>query len=238
MKIISGGQTGVDRAALDVALSLGVPCGGSCPADRRAEDGIIPARYPVTELPDGGYPERTARNVRAADGTLIIHPGLPLQGGTNATAAFCVEMKRPVLLIDASLSSSAEAAEQLDEFVRANQVEVLNVAGPRASEWPQGYDFVAQTLTKFLRPGTSDGRSPKLSFVIPAHNEEHELPDSLHAIRAAAEASKETYEIIVADDASTDATAAIAQRFGARVVAGKSPADRGGAKRRRARRKG
>jgi hypothetical protein len=218
MKIISGGQTGVDRAALDVALSLGVPCGGWCPADRSAEDGIIPARYPVTELPDGGYRERTAGNVRESDGTLIIHPGLPLQGGTKATADFCVEMKRPVMLIDASRSSSAEGAGQLADFVRANQVEVLNVAGPRASEWPQGYAFAVETLTEFLHDGASDGQPPKLSFVVPAHNEEHELPETLRAIHAAAEASKETYEIIVADDASTDATAAIAQQFGARVV--------------------
>ena len=219
MKIISGGQTGVDRAALDVALSLGIPCGGWCPAGRRDEDGIIPERYPMTELPDGGYLERTARNVREADATLIIHPGLPLQGGTKATADFCAEAKQPALRIDASLSSSAEGPEQIIDFVRANQVEVLNVAGPRASEWPQGYDFAAETLTKFLHHAASDRRAPKLSFVVPAHNEEHELPDTLHAIRAGAEASKETYEIIVVDDASTDATATIAQQFGARVVA-------------------
>ncbi|MGH8092071.1 MAG: YpsA SLOG family protein [Chthoniobacterales bacterium] len=218
MKIICGGQTGVDRAALDVALSLGVICGGWCPADRRDEEGIIPARYPVTELPGGDSLERTRRNVREADGTVVMHPGVPLQGGTKATADGCAEMKRPLLLVNASHSSSAEGAGQTAEFVRANQIERLNVAGPRASEWPQGYDFAAEALTKFLRPGANPRPPPKLSFIVPAHNEEHELRETLRAAGAAAEASKETYEIIVVDDASTDATADIARQLGARVV--------------------
>ena len=88
MKIISGGQTGVDRAALDAALSLGVPTGGWCPEGRLDECGIIPPHYPLQELPGGGYMERTARNVSDADGTAIFHPG-SLQGGTKATADFC-----------------------------------------------------------------------------------------------------------------------------------------------------
>ena len=73
-KIISGGQTGVDRAALDVALELGLPCGGWCPRGRRAEDGPIDPRYPLTETPWDGYPQRTEWNVRDADGTLILTP--------------------------------------------------------------------------------------------------------------------------------------------------------------------
>lgn len=213
MKIISGGQTGIDRAALDVALSLGAGCGGWCPAGRLAEDGAIPLSYPVQELPDAGYVERTARNVADADGTLIIHPGL-LQGGTKATAQFCREMSKPSLLIDAGATSIAEAVVQLQEFVHSHHVEILNVAGPRASQWPPGPDFTSALLTQFLasRP------SPRLSFIVPAHNEEHELPETLHALRAAAEAGGETYEIIVVDDASTDATGEIARQSGARVL--------------------
>ncbi len=212
MKIISGGQTGVDRAALDLALSLGIPCGGWCPAGRLAEDGAIPPHYPLEELAEGGYLERTARNVEEADGTLIFHSGT-LQGGTKATADFCASSGKPCLLIEAGTVDTAAAARQLADFVRANRIEVLNVAGPRASQWPQGYDFAFQALEEYFR-----AKAPKLSFVVPAHNEEHELPASLGAVRAAAEASGETYELIVVDDASTDATAEIARQFGARVV--------------------
>ncbi len=216
MKIISGGQTGVDRAALDAAMSLGVSSGGFCPAGRLAEDGIIPPQYPVEELPGSGYVERTARNVRDGDGTVIIHLGL-LQGGTKATADFCCEMKKASLLIDASAIAPNDAATRVAEFVRKNQIATLNVAGPRASEWPQGYDFARETLTIVLGQAAPGG-APKISFVIPAHNEEHELPETLRALRSAADAAGETYEVIVVDDASTDATAKIARNFAARVI--------------------
>jgi hypothetical protein len=211
MKIISGGQTGVDRAALDLALSLGLPCGGWCPAGRAAEDGTIPARYPLRETATAEPDERTERNVRDADGTVIIRPGSPLQGGTKRTADLCGKHSKPLLLIDASRAPALELAAQLDTFVSQNQIEILNVAGPRASEWPQGYEIVAGLLTNFLLP-------PKLSFVVPAHNEENELPQTLNAVRQAAEACGESYEIIVVNDASTDATAEVAAKFGARVI--------------------
>lgn len=211
MKIISGGQTGVDRAALDAAMSLGVDCGGWCPAGRLDENGVIPAHYPLRELQEGGYLERTARNVGEADGTVIFYAG-SLQGGTKATADFRSSHEKPCLLIDASLPPE-KAALQLKEFVRTKQIEVLNVAGPRASQWQQGYAFAFRTLEIFFYPAI-----PKLSFVVPAHNEEHELPASLTALRNAAEASQQTCELIVVDDASSDRTAAIAREFGARVV--------------------
>ena len=188
MKIISGGQTGVDRAALDAALSLGVPAGGWCPEGRLDESGLIPAHYPLQELPGGGYVERTAQNVSEADGTAIFHSGSP-QGGTKATADFSTDKRKPCLLIDSSRIAPAEAAQQLEEFVQVNRIKVLNIAGPRASQWPQGYDFTLQTLTKFLHANASGADPPKLSFVVPAHNEEHELPETLCAIRRAADAT-------------------------------------------------
>jgi len=77
LKVISGGQTGVDRGTLDAALAFEVECGGWCPAGRLAEDGTIPKRYPVMELANAGYAERTARNVADADGSLIISKGEP-----------------------------------------------------------------------------------------------------------------------------------------------------------------
>lgn len=212
MKIISGGQTGVDRAALDAALSLGIDCGGWCPEGRRDENGIIPEYFPVQELPGAGYLERTVRNVQDADGTVIFHPGT-IEGGTLATAESCTEQNKPCLLIDAARISPLEAAQHLQEFLRGNDIAVLNIAGPRAGQWAEGYNFVFQTLASFV-PATT----PKLSFVVPAHNEEHELAETLRAIRSAAGTSRETYEIIVVDDASTDATDAIARQAGARVV--------------------
>ena len=76
-KIVSGGQTGVDRAALDVALDLSLPCGGWCPKGRKAEDGPIAAHYPLTETPLDSYPQRTEWNVRDSDGTLVLTRGKP-----------------------------------------------------------------------------------------------------------------------------------------------------------------
>jgi hypothetical protein len=216
MKIISGGQTGVDRAALDAALSLGVDCGGWCPEGRLAETGPIPAQYPLRELPGAGYFERTMQNVRDADATVIFYLG-ELQGGTKATADFCREAGKPLLILEGHPGSAAEAARKIAEFVRAHTIEILNVAGPRASQWPAGYDYARETLLLFLHRVAADP-PPKLSFVVPAHNEEHELPATLRAIRRAAQAAQEIYELIVVVDASTDSTAEIARQFGARVI--------------------
>ncbi len=213
MKIISGGQTGVDRAALDMALSLGIECGGWCPEGRLAEDGRIPPSYPLRELVGGGYLERTERNVRDSDGTVIIHAG-ELRGGTKATVDFCRTNAKPALLIDTSRTPVAKAIDELHEFVRGNRPATLNVAGPRASEWPGGYEITREILTRFLKKDTA----PKLSFIVPAHNEEHELPETLRRLRAAAEVANESYEIIVVDDASTDTTAQIARQAGARLI--------------------
>ena len=187
MKIISGGQTGVDRAALDVALKCGIDCGGWCPAGRLDEFGRIPDRYPLHELEQGNkegqspdrpggpssasatagkpetaapwekrdiFAERTRANVKDSDGTVVIYPG-ELRGGTEQTVRFCVELKRPHQLIDASQISTEEAVKLVGDFVRTNKISVLNVAGPRQSEWPEGYDYTSGVLEEFLtRTGT------------------------------------------------------------------------------------
>ena len=149
MKIISGGQTGVDRAALDAALRHGIKSGGWCPTGRLDEFGRIPDRYPVKELGSGGFTERTLQNVKDSNGTVIIYPG-KLSGGTEQTLHFCVEQRRPHELIDASNVSTEKAAQLIADFVRETKIDILNVAGPRASEWPEGYDYAFRVLDALL----------------------------------------------------------------------------------------
>ncbi|HMC24450.1 MAG TPA: putative molybdenum carrier protein [Candidatus Udaeobacter sp.] len=149
MKIISGGQTGVDRAALDAALRHGIKSGGWCPTGRLDEFGRIPDRYAVKELENGGSTERTLQNVKDSNGTVIIYPG-KLSGGTEQTLHFCVEQRRPHELIDASNVSTEKAAQLIADFVRETKIDILNVAGPRASEWPEGYDYAFRVLDALL----------------------------------------------------------------------------------------
>ena len=149
MKIISGGQTGVDRAALDVALKHGIACGGWCPAGRLDEFGRIPDRYPLSELDHGGFTERTLQNVKDSDGTVIIYSG-KLSGGTEQTVRFCRELEQPHQLIYASKVSIEDAARLITDVVRKDKIEILNVAGPRQSEWPEGYDYAYGALNLFL----------------------------------------------------------------------------------------
>ncbi len=158
MKIISGGQTGVDRAALDTALRNGIESGGWCPTGRLDEFGRIPDRYSVKELENGGSTERTLQNVKDSDGTVIIYPG-KLSGGTEQTLHFCVEQRRPHELIDASNVSTEKAAQLIADFVCENNIDILNVAGPRQSEWPEGYGYAARVLDIFLNSITSRSRT-------------------------------------------------------------------------------
>ena len=150
LKIISGGQTGVDRAALDVAIEHRIECGGWCPAGRFDEFGKIPDRYPVQELPSGGFTERTLQNVKDSDGTVVVYPG-ELRGGIDQTVRFCVDLQRPHQLIDASKLSTEGAAKLIADFIHENKIGILNVAGPRQSEWPEGYAYAARVLRAFLQ---------------------------------------------------------------------------------------
>lgn len=129
-KIISGGQAGVDRAALDAARAADVPVGGWCPRGRRAEDGAIPNKYPLSETPSADYAQRTAWNVRDSDGTLIIAPG-DLAGGTALTREEAERQGRPYLHVD---PSDADAVSTIRMWIGEENIQVLNVAGPRVSE--------------------------------------------------------------------------------------------------------
>jgi len=131
LRIVSGGQTGADRGALDAALALGLECGGWCPRGRRAEDGRIPEVYPLRETESDEYPVRTEANVRDSDATLVLHAGRR-DTGTRLTERLARRHGRPLLVLDVR---SADA-EVLRRWLADRAIRVLNVAGPRESRAP------------------------------------------------------------------------------------------------------
>jgi len=133
-KIISGGQSGVDRGALDACLKKNFPCGGWCPKGRLAEDGIITDKYPLRETEQKDYSFRTRQNVIDSDGTLILSPQ-KLFGGTLLTQQLAEEYNKPVLSL-----APEQNARVVINWLTENKIVVLNVAGPRKSEWNKGYD--------------------------------------------------------------------------------------------------
>lgn len=152
-RVISGGQTGADRAALDAAVALDLQSGGWVPAGRRAEDGVVPESYrALRETPTSDYAERTQRNVRDADGTVVFAHG-PAAGGTELTVTYARRLGTSLLFIDLDETDVATAAARLREWLRANEIVTLNVAGPRASEDPRIYATVRVVLERALTAG-------------------------------------------------------------------------------------
>lgn len=147
-KIISGGQTGVDRAALDFAIANGIPHGGWCPAGRLAEDGPIPRRYRLKETPSSNYPERTEWNVRDSDGTVIITISRQLTGGSQLTHWMAVKHNKPSLHLSRERDGK-DAGKKLLQFIQQHQIRILNVAGPRRSTEPAGARFARNVLMAF-----------------------------------------------------------------------------------------
>lgn len=133
-KIVSGGQTGVDRAALDVAIFLEIEHGGWCPMGRRAEDGRIPKIYKLRQTRSKHYAVRTERNVVESDGTCILYRGVT-SGGTELTRRLAVKHQRPLICIDLGTAGEVEQ-NQLQLWIRTHGVRVLNIAGPRDSTCP------------------------------------------------------------------------------------------------------
>lgn len=164
LRVVSGGQSGVDRAALDVALTLGLPCGGWCPAGRRAEDGPIPARYPLTETTGADYAERTRRNVEDSDGTLVLCAGT-LSGGTLLTVQLAGARDKPCLVID--LRRPWQPRDVLD-WLDACAIGTVNVAGPRESGAPGIYRQAADYLHAVLTAWGDIDRSPARRCADPA----------------------------------------------------------------------
>lgn len=144
-QIISGGQTGVDRAALDFAIKHGIHHGGWAPKGRLAEDGIIPLKYQLQELERGGYRQRTKSNVLTSNGTLILNLG-ELDGGTLATQVFAQKLKKPYMVVQLDQFDLATEARRVLQWISDNQIYTLNVAGPREGKRRGIY---SQTL-KFL----------------------------------------------------------------------------------------
>ena len=143
-RIISGGQTGVDRAALDVAIELGIEHGGWCPRGRAAEDGVIDDRYALVETASRRPAVRTEANVRDADATLILCRG-PLTGGTALTRKLAIQNAKPLLIVDAlAAAPTTDVRAWIEEHAPAG---VLNVAGPRESTAPG----IEEWATAYLR---------------------------------------------------------------------------------------
>jgi hypothetical protein len=157
-RLVSGGQTGVDRAALDVALEFGIPCRGWCPRGRRAEDGTVPAIYPLVETPTANYRQRTTWNVRDSDATLVLAWGRPT-GGTAFTVETCLEQGKPYRvedLADPATWRPAALADVRRWLLVLHAGETINVAGPRESTAPG----IHACATAFLQEVLSPGRGP------------------------------------------------------------------------------
>jgi hypothetical protein len=152
MKIISGCQTGVDRAAIDVAMEIGLDYGGSVPRGRKAEDGTIDKKYDkLTELETDRYESRTEKNVTDADATLIFTVGCPI-GGTALTIEYAKKHGKQYLLIDLKNKPDNEVIELIQTWLSDNQPEILNVAGPRESSAPGIYERVFFILYNIYDP--------------------------------------------------------------------------------------
>lgn len=151
MHIVSGGQTGVDRAALDAAVECGLQSGGWCPRSRIAEDGTIPTQYLLRETPSHRYRQRTTWNVRDSDATLILIRSLPLRGGTLLTNDLAVWLQRPVF----TGLLGATSPEMVLTWIEETGVKVLNIAGPRESSEPgigaEAREFLRRLFQQYLR---------------------------------------------------------------------------------------
>ncbi len=160
-KIISGGQTGADRAALDVAIQFNIPHGGWIPKGRKTEDGTLPEKYQQQEMPTASYSARTEKNVQDSDGTVIISHG-KLTGGSAYTRKMAMKHGKPWFHADLNKLPTFQAAMIIDDWISKNKIEALNVAGPRASDDPLIYGLVTVILELVFNLTRSKGNEPEL----------------------------------------------------------------------------
>ena len=158
-KIVSGGQTGVDQAALDVAIKLGIPYGGWIPKGRKTENGALPQKYNMQEMPTANYAQRTEKNVVDSNGTLIISRG-KLTNGSEYTRKMAMKHHRPWLHIDITKDAKFHAATRIVSWIFDNQIYVLNVAGPRASKDPEIYVDAMNILESAYYLGMIEENTP------------------------------------------------------------------------------
>jgi len=162
-KIISGGQTGADQGALDAAIEMGFPHGGWIPKGRLTENGPLPNRYQLIEIPTGSYKKRTEQNVIESDGTLLISRG-HLTGGTKLTRIYADDHSKPNLYVNLKKTSPIKAAETVYTWICRYDIEVLNVAGPRESKDPHIYEdvkFIIQRVLTLLGADATAGTAKK-----------------------------------------------------------------------------
>lgn len=145
-KVISGGQTGVDRGALDAAIAVGFPYGGLIPKGRIAEDGIIPLRYHLTETESSDYSFRTEQNVLHSDATLILSH-MPVSGGTEFTVKCCLLHLKEHMVIDLAVADSWNQ-RKIIEWLKKTTPHTLNIAGPRESKYPGIYEKTKRLLER------------------------------------------------------------------------------------------
>jgi len=183
-KIISGGQTGADQAALDAAIKLGIPHGGWVPKGRLTEDGPLPDKYDLTEMPTASYPERTKKNIRESDGTLILSHGM-LTNGSEFTRKMALKYQQPMLHIDFNRMIPFDAAVVINNWMVDHDISVLNVAGSRGSTDPHIYRAAVDIIeaVSFLNLSennpmqTKDTNSHAITRERP-----HDIPDAVSQI--------------------------------------------------------
>jgi len=149
-KIVSGGQTGADIAGIDAAIELGVPHGGWLPKGRLTEDGPLPEKYQLQEMPTASYPKRTAQNVIDSDGTVIFTHGA-LTGGSKLTRKQALKHGKPLLHLELSATMEGNVVQTLRTFIEENDIQVLNVAGSRGSRDPALYGKVFKIIVEAIR---------------------------------------------------------------------------------------
>ncbi len=165
-KIISGGQTGVDRAALDVALRLDIPHGDWIPKGRKTEDSTLFEIYRLKEMPTDSYPKRTEQNVIDSDGTLIVARG-KLTGGSDYTRQMTLKHRKQLLGIDLNLNSYFDAAHLIASWIKLQRIQVLNVAGPRVSKDPGIYSDVLRILVQVVKVLIDEERRTSVELEYP-----------------------------------------------------------------------
>lgn len=175
-KIISGGQTGADRAALDVAIKLNIKHGGWIPKGRKTEAGPLPEKYHLIEMPTDDYRERTQKNIIESQGTVIISRA-ELTGGSKLTQSYAKVIGRPYCSLNLTYTEEYEASEILKSFILENGIEVLNVAGPRLSQQPWIYQDVKTVLeVTFFQLFLSSNYAGEISEIRPSNDLTQESP--------------------------------------------------------------